>query len=96
MPTIIIEPVDVCGVTIKRVTGNNAKFIVDNKLGIGAEVEVIRSNDVIPKIQRVIKGTIVELPEGEWNSSGVHLMNTNGENNDDSKIKNRLNTALYP
>ncbi len=87
MPTIIIEPVDVGGVTIKRVTGNNAKFIVDNKIGIGAEVEVIRSNDVIPKIEKVIKSAKVDLPEGEWNESGVHLMNTNYEN-DDTKIKN--------
>ncbi len=86
MPTIIIEPIDVGGVTIKRVTGNNAKFIVDNKLGIGAEIEVIRSNDVIPKIEKVIKGARVDLPEGEWNESGVHLMNTNVNN--DSKIKN--------
>jgi NAD-dependent DNA ligase len=88
MPTIIIEPIDVGGVTIKRVTGNNAKFIVDNEIGIGAEVEVIRSNDVIPKIQRVIKGATVKLPEGEWNTSGVHLINTNDDNNNDSKIKN--------
>lgn len=87
MPTIIIEPVDVGGVTIQRVTGNNAKFIVDNKIGIGAEVEVIRSNDVIPKIEKVIKGVNVDLPEGEWNSSGVHLMNTN-KDTDDVLIKN--------
>jgi NAD-dependent DNA ligase len=86
MPTIIIEPIDVGGVTIKRVTGNNAKFIVDNKLGIGAEVEVIRSNDVIPKIEKVIKGAKVTLPEGEWNDSGVHLINN--VINNDSKIKN--------
>lgn len=87
MPTIIIEPVDVGGVTIQRVTGNNAKNIVDNKIGIGAEVEVIRSNDVIPKIERVIKGANVDLPEGEWNSSGVHLMNKN-KDTDDVLIKN--------
>ncbi len=86
MPTIIIEPIDVGGVTIKRVTGNNARFIVDSKLGIGAEVEVIRSNDVIPKIEKVIKGAHVDLPEGEWNESGVHLMNSSVNN--DSKIKN--------
>lgn len=82
MPTIIIEPVDVGGVTIKRVTGNNAKFIVDNKIGIGAEVEVIRSNDVIPKIENVIKGTKVELPDGEWQDSGVHLLSKNKESSD--------------
>ncbi len=87
MPTIIINPVDVGGVTIQRITGNNAKFMVDNKIGIGAEVEIIRSNDVIPKIEKVIKGVDVKLPEGEWNDSGVHLISKNKES-DDMNIKN--------
>ncbi len=87
MPTIIIEPVDIGGVTIKRVTGNNAKFIVDNKLGIGAEIEVIRSNDVIPKIESVIKGAPVNLPDGKWQESGVHLLSKDSES-DDIAIKN--------
>ena len=87
MPTIIIEPVDVGGVTIQRVTGNNAKFIGDNKIGIGAEVEVIRSNDVIPKIEKVIKIANVVYPDGEWNESGVHLMNKE-KGSDINNIKN--------
>ncbi len=87
VPTIIIEPVDVGGVTIQRITGNNAKFIGDNKIGIGAEVEVIRSNDVIPKIEKVIKPAKVVYPEGEWNESGVHLMSIEKES-DDINIKN--------
>jgi DNA ligase (NAD+) len=87
MPTIIIEPVDVGGVTIQRVTGNNAKFIGDNKIGIGAEVEVIRSNDVIPKIEKVIKPAKVVYPEGEWNESGVHLISKE-KGSDINNIKN--------
>ena len=53
-PRIRIEPVQLKGVTITYITGNNARYVEDNKLGIGAVVEVIRSGDVIPKIQRVI------------------------------------------
>ena len=87
MPTIIINPVDVGGVTIQRITGNNAKFIGDNKIGIGAEVEVIRSNDVIPKIEKVIKTAKVVFPEGEWNSSGIHLISQNKDLSD-VNIKN--------
>ena len=87
MPTIIINPVDVGGVTIQRITGNNARFMVDNKIGIGAEVEIIRSNDVIPKIEKVIKGMHVKLPDGEWNASGVHLMSKDKDNSD-MNIKN--------
>ena len=73
IPTIIIEPVDIGGVTIKRITGNNARYIKDNMLGIGAEVEVIRSNDVIPKIERVINGAEPDLPEGDWDDNMVHI-----------------------
>jgi NAD-dependent DNA ligase len=89
VPTIIIEPVDVGGVTIKRITGNNAKNMVDNMLGIGAKVEIIRSNDVIPKIEKVIKGVKVELPKGnwEWIKSGVHIISKDIQT-DDILIKN--------
>ncbi len=87
IPTIIINPVDVGGVTIQRITGNNAKFIGDNKIGIGAEVEIIRSNDVIPKIEKVIKTAKVVYPDGEWTESGVHLMSKE-KGSDDINIKN--------
>jgi DNA ligase (NAD+) len=87
VPTIIINPVDVGGVTIQRITGNNAKFIGDNGIGIGAEIDVIRSNDVIPKIEKVIKTAKVVYPEGEWNESGVHLISQD-KGSDDINIKN--------
>ena len=54
-PTVIIEPVSIGGVEIKRVTAHNAKYVVDNKLGKGALIEIIRSGDVIPYIQKVLK-----------------------------------------
>lgn len=66
-PTVVIEPVSVGGVEIHRVTAHNAKFVVDNKLGIGAKIEIIRSGDVIPYIQKVIKGVSKPgLPDGKW------------------------------
>jgi NAD-dependent DNA ligase len=83
-PTLIIEPVKIGGVEINRVTGNNAKFIVDNKLGPNAEVEIIRSGDVIPKIEKIIKpGINIILPTGKWhwNKTNVDIisddLNTN-------------------
>ena len=42
-PTVIIEPVCIGGVEIKRVSAHNAKYVVDNKLGVGAIIEIIRS-----------------------------------------------------
>lgn len=89
IPTIIVEPVDVGGVTIKRITGNNAKFVVDNMIGVGSKVEIIRSNDVIPKIEKVITKVKPILPKGkdwEWSDSGVHIISTDKDSND-MKIK---------
>jgi len=65
-PTVVIEPVSVGGVEIKRATANNAKFVVDNGLGKGAIIEIIRSGDVIPKIIKVIKKVKPGLPKGNW------------------------------
>jgi len=53
-PIIIIHPVQLSNVVIKRVFGYNAKYIVDSGLGAGAQVEIIRSGDVIPKITKVL------------------------------------------
>jgi DNA ligase (NAD+) len=66
-PIVLIEPVSIGGVKIGRVSAFNAKYVVDNKLGVGAEIEVIRSGDVIPKIEKVIKkAKKVKLPDGDW------------------------------
>jgi NAD-dependent DNA ligase len=62
-PVVEIEPVDIGGVTISNIYGDNAKWITDNKVGEGAIVEIIRSGDVIPRITEVIKGSeSSELP----------------------------------
>ncbi len=81
-PTVIVEPVDIGGVQINRVTGNNAKNIIDNNIGIGAEIEIIRSGDVIPKIQKILKpANKVKLPEGKWhwNTTNVDIISDNLE-----------------
>ena len=76
-PTLIVEPVTIGGVEISRTTGNNAKFVVENKLGKGAHIELIRSGDVIPKVNKVLKQSKnVEMPEGEWhwNETNVDII----------------------
>jgi DNA ligase (NAD+) len=91
-PTLLLKPIIIGGVEIKRCTGNNAKFIVDNILGVGAIIEIIRSGDVIPKVQKVIKIALSEkpeLPKGKWhwNKTHVDIMIDDTEN-DDMLIKN--------
>ena len=76
-PTILIEPVRLSGVTISKATGNNAKFIMENKIGPGAIVTIIRSGDVIPKIIDVVvpasHGQIPSVPH-KWNETNVDFI----------------------
>jgi len=56
IPTVIIEPVDIDGVTIQRCTGHNAKYIQDSGITISCSINIIRSGDVIPYIVGVNNG----------------------------------------
>lgn len=48
-PVLLIEPVDLCGATVSRASGYNAKYICDNHICEGANIVIARSGDVIPK-----------------------------------------------
>lgn len=78
-PTIEIKPIELGGTTITYATAHNAKFIVDNKIGPGAKVKIVRSGDVIPYILEVIspaKSNKPQMPQYsyKWNSSKVDLI----------------------
>ncbi|RJP81693.1 MAG: DNA ligase [Desulfobacteraceae bacterium] len=62
-PVMEIVPVSLSGATIKRVTAHNAGKVRTEKIGPGAEIEIIRSGEVIPKLEKVIiPSEQVELP----------------------------------
>jgi DNA ligase (NAD+) len=77
-PKIKIEPVDLLGTTVTYATAFNAKFIVDNNIGPGAKIKIVRSGDVIPYILEVTKGAKdgPQMPEFpyKWNSTNVDLI----------------------
>lgn len=87
-PTVIFTPVIIGGDTIQRATGFNAAFIRDNKLGVGAIIQVIKSGDVIPYIKRVIKPSIngnSDMPTGikySWNKTNIDIIVDNLDNLD--------------
>lgn len=54
-PVILIEPIDIDGVIVSRVTGYNAKYIINNEISEGAEIEIVRSGEVIPKHIKTLK-----------------------------------------
>jgi DNA ligase (NAD+) len=85
-PTVLVEPVDIEGVTIQRVTAFNARFIVDNNIGEGAIIRIIRSGGVIPYIVGVTDGVKPELPDMEkenliWDSNNVDIIMKTSNNN---------------
>ena len=89
-PIIHITPVKLDGVTISNVTGNNARFVKDLGIGVGAKVLVKRSGMVIPTIADVIETVewqepIISGTDIEWNDNGVELM-TVGET-DEQRFK---------
>jgi NAD-dependent DNA ligase len=87
-PILHINPVKLDGVTVSNVTGNNARFVKDMGLGIGAKVVVKRSGMVIPIIADVIQGvefTMPNVPNIDWNENGIELVTLN--ETDDQKLK---------
>ncbi len=63
-PVMEVAPVSLSGATIRRVTAHHAGNIRDLGIGIGTRIEIIRSGEVIPKLETVItaKGE-VRLPD---------------------------------
>ena len=79
-PRVQIEPVVLGGAKIEYATGFNAKFIEDNKIGVGAVIKLIRSGDVIPHILSVVvpasKPQMPTVPY-EWNDTHVDIILSN-------------------
>jgi DNA ligase (NAD+) len=62
-PVLIVTPTTLSGATIRRVTAHNAGTVKNLKIGPGACIEIIRSGEVIPKIEKVISSSEhVNLP----------------------------------
>jgi len=62
VPVVNIKPTDFQGVTVERATGFNAKFIMDNKIGKGSIVKMVRSGDVIPYITEMVSPGELHVP----------------------------------
>jgi len=84
-PVIQLVPVRLAGTTVRRVSGYNYGYIINQKLGKGAQMSIAKAGDIIPEIQSVIVesedfsvipticpkcGTILDI-------EGIHLMCNN-------------------
>jgi NAD-dependent DNA ligase len=93
-PVVNISPVTISGTTIHRVTGYNARWIRQNKIGPGAQVVVIKSGDVIPKIVSVTRAAVAtQYPNGnedtDWEWDGEVDIRVKGDS-DDMNLKKLL------
>lgn len=82
-PLAVLEPVELCGATVKRATLNNYGDILRKDVTIGSRVFIRRSNDVIPEIlgvaqhaddaKEIEKPTVCPGCGSEVYEEGAHL-----------------------
>ena len=87
-PKVQIQPITLGGAVIQFATLHNAEFVIKNKIGIGATVQIIRSGDVIPKVEKVVKpAKNIKMPSSDykykWNKTHKDFIL---ENLSDNKI----------
>lgn len=80
-----VTPISLDGVTVSNVTLYNAAMMEDKGWGVGAQVRIIRSGMVIPKIIETLQPQQPNLPQTcpscqqkvEWDENHIHLKCSN-------------------
>ena len=88
-PTVIIEPVVLCGTTNNKATGHNADFVMKNKIGKGAMIKLIKGGEIIPVEEVIVPADVIDMPEIDytWNASHKEIMITDIEESKEVKLK---------
>lgn len=79
IPRIQFATVRLSGTNVSWCAGNNAKYIADNGIGKGAEIEVLKSGEIIPYLEKVHKSAVPSIPSNcpccssPLVRNGVHL-----------------------
>jgi DNA ligase (NAD+) len=96
IPRVLFEPVLLAGARIAAATGLHGRWIYDNRIGPGAEIEIRRAGDTIPQIVAVHKSGVAGPampPAFQWMGpadSAVHIGPVAGNLSmaaDEAKIK---------
>jgi len=64
-PVAIFDPVNLVGAEVRRATLHNQSYIENLGMGIGDDILVVRANDVIPQVKRVVSShstSPIEIP----------------------------------
>jgi len=84
-PVIVFDGIEIDGVIVKRATGKNGKFIMENNIGPGSKIIIVRRGDVIPHVQEILSASETgkaQMPEYKykWNDTEVEIIvDTNNE-----------------
>lgn len=79
IPTIIIEPIILDKIRVSKISGFNASYIIKNEIGIGAEIKIKYSGNVIPTLDIVITpNKNIPIPcDVVWDKNKIHLLSNN-------------------
>lgn len=79
-PVAVVDPVQLVGATVTRASLYNIAYIEELGLDIGAKVLVARANDVIPRIEELVKGTGKTAKPPQWCPECGGFTKEDGEN----------------
>jgi DNA ligase (NAD+) len=77
-PVLIFDGIQLEGTTVSKCTAHNLGMIKTHKIGIGSEIEIIKSGKIIPKINKVIKAKGSAKIPTNCPSCGERLLEVDG------------------
>ena len=88
IPVVTFDPIWI-DANVSRATAFNAKFVEDNRLGIGSNIRIIKSGGVIPHIEEVVSQTIPQFPQMvyKWDENHTHIHVADIQSNPKVKIE---------
>jgi len=89
IPRVKVHPVTIGGAVYNWCHGENARNLIRDGIGAGAEIILLRSGDVIPDIYQVLTRAEPQFPDGEyeWSATEVDLVLPQGKTDATSEIK---------
>lgn len=91
VPRVQIEPIVLSGAKIEYATGFNAKFIEDNKIGVGALISIVRSGEVIPHILGTVvpaEKPLMPTQEYKWDETHKNILLVDKDDDETVREKN--------
>lgn len=93
-PTALYSPIKWEDATLERATAFNARFVETHSIGPGAKIKIVRSGDIIPKIEAVVKPAAKpQMPDPKkhgdftWSKNRVDLILANPKDNEDFRVR---------